>query len=44
MPGLAEAGVTELVLVGAPPAEPAAAAAWVADLAARWDLAPMPSA
>ncbi len=42
MPGLTEAGVTELVLVGAPPAEPAAAAAWVADLAARWDLAPMP--
>jgi probable F420-dependent oxidoreductase len=43
VPSLAEAGVTELVLVGAPPAEPAAAAAWVADLAARWDLTPMPT-
>jgi probable F420-dependent oxidoreductase len=42
VPSLAEAGVTELVLVGAPPAEPAAAAAWVADLAARWDLTPVP--
>jgi probable F420-dependent oxidoreductase len=43
VPSLAEAGVTELVLVGTPPAEPAAAAAWVGDLAARWDLAPMPT-
>jgi probable F420-dependent oxidoreductase len=34
--GLAAAGVTELVLVGSPPANPGDAAAWVADLAARW--------
>ncbi len=34
--GLAAAGVTELVLVGSPPADPHDAAAWTADLAARW--------
>jgi probable F420-dependent oxidoreductase len=33
---LAEAGVTELVVVGTPPADPDAASQWVADLAARW--------
>ncbi|HLH83830.1 MAG TPA: LLM class F420-dependent oxidoreductase, partial [Trebonia sp.] len=36
LPSLAGAGVTELVVVGTPPAAPDAAAAWVADLAARW--------
>ncbi len=36
MPELAEAGVTELVVVSAPPAEPADVAGWVEDLAARW--------
>jgi probable F420-dependent oxidoreductase len=33
---LARAGVTELVAVGAPPANPDAAGAWVTELAARW--------
>jgi len=36
LPALAAAGVTELVLVGAPPADPDAAREWVADLAAGW--------
>ncbi len=36
---LAAAGVTELVLVGEPPAEPVAAGDWVGQLAARWALA-----
>jgi probable F420-dependent oxidoreductase len=36
VPELAEAGVTELVVVAAPPGDPAAATAWVKDLAARW--------
>ena len=36
IPELAESGVSELVLVGAPPADPALVTAWVADLAARW--------
>jgi probable F420-dependent oxidoreductase len=39
LPGLASAGVTEVVLTGAPPADPAAATTWVSDLAARWGLA-----
>jgi probable F420-dependent oxidoreductase len=39
LPELAEIGVSELVLVGAPPADPAAAAAWVADVAADWGVA-----
>lgn len=38
LPGLARAGVTELVIAAAPPADPAAAAGWVADLAARWGI------
>jgi probable F420-dependent oxidoreductase len=38
VPALAEAGVTEVVLVGAPPADPSAATTWVAGLAARWGL------
>ncbi|WP_035804551.1 LLM class F420-dependent oxidoreductase [Kitasatospora mediocidica] len=36
LPALAEAGVTELVVVGAPPPTPDAAAHWVAGLADRW--------
>jgi probable F420-dependent oxidoreductase len=36
LPELADAGVTELVVVAAPPGDPAAATAWVADLASRW--------
>ncbi|MBV9092523.1 MAG: LLM class F420-dependent oxidoreductase [Streptosporangiaceae bacterium] len=40
LPGLAELGVTEVVVVAAPPERPAAAAAWVGELAARWGVAP----
>jgi probable F420-dependent oxidoreductase len=36
LPDLAATGVTELVIVAAPPAEPRAAADWVAGLAAHW--------
>jgi hypothetical protein len=36
LPELAGSGVSELVIVGAPPADPVRATAWVADLAARW--------
>ena len=36
LPELASAGVTEVVVVAAPPAEPAAAAAWVDELAEPW--------
>ena len=36
LPDLASVGVTELVVVGAPPAEPDAATAWAADLASTW--------
>ena len=36
LPELAAAGVTELVVVAAPPAEPRAAADWVDELAPRW--------
>ena len=35
---LDRAGVTELVLVGAAPADPADVGAWVTELARRWDL------
>jgi alkanesulfonate monooxygenase SsuD/methylene tetrahydromethanopterin reductase-like flavin-dependent oxidoreductase (luciferase family) len=38
VPALAAAGVTELVLLGAPPDTPGAAARWVAELAAGWGL------
>jgi probable F420-dependent oxidoreductase len=38
IPGLAEAGVTEIVVLGSPPAEPVAAAVWVDELARRWGL------
>jgi probable F420-dependent oxidoreductase len=36
LPDLARIGVTEFVVVEAPPADPAAAAAWAAGLARRW--------
>ncbi len=36
--GLAGAGVTELVVVAAPPADPAQAPAWITGLADRWNL------
>ena len=36
LPSLAEAGVTELVVVAAPPARPKEVTTWVADLAAEW--------
>ena len=36
LPDLARTGVTQVVVVGAPPADPAAATAWVADLARHW--------
>ncbi|MFE7329252.1 LLM class F420-dependent oxidoreductase [Streptomyces sp. NPDC057565] len=36
LPALGAAGVTELVVVGAPPPAPEAAAAWVAELARTW--------
>jgi probable F420-dependent oxidoreductase len=40
LPSLAEAGVTELVVVAAPPADPAQARTWVADLAEKWVTSP----
>ena len=40
LPDLARIGVTELVVVAAPPTDPAAAATWVQDLAAQWAVAP----
>ncbi|WUD78282.1 LLM class F420-dependent oxidoreductase [Streptomyces sp. NBC_00510] len=36
LPALTEAGVSELVVVGAPPPAPDAAATWVAELARTW--------
>ena len=36
LPGLARIGVTELVIVAAPPGDAAAAAGWVAEVAGRW--------
>jgi probable F420-dependent oxidoreductase len=39
-PALAELGVDELVLVAAPPEDPAAVAGWAGDLAARWGVVP----
>jgi probable F420-dependent oxidoreductase len=38
VPRLAAAGVTELVLIGAPPGTSAAATRWVIDLAAYWGI------
>jgi probable F420-dependent oxidoreductase len=40
LPDLARAGLTELVLVAAPPADPAEVPSWVTGLAARWRTAP----
>jgi hypothetical protein len=40
LPELAGIGVTEFVVVAAPPLEPAAAATWVQELAARWGVTP----
>ena len=40
LPDLAGIGVTELVVVGTPPAHPAAAVTWVEELAAHWDVTP----
>jgi probable F420-dependent oxidoreductase len=40
VPGLAEAGVNELVVLGDPPAEPVSAAVWVDELARRWGVEP----
>jgi len=40
LPDLAGIGVTELVVVGTPPAHPAAAVTWVEELAADWDVTP----
>ncbi len=40
LPELARAGVTEFVVVATPPAHPAAATTWVAELAAQWGLTP----
>ncbi len=39
LPELANAGVTELVVVASPPPDPAAATTWVAELAAHWGAA-----
>ncbi len=44
LPELARAGVTELVIVGAPPAGPAAATAWVTELADQWRTRSPPGA
>ena len=40
LPELAGIGVTEFVVVATPPAEPAAAIAWVRNLAAQWNVTP----
>jgi probable F420-dependent oxidoreductase len=40
LPELAAAGVSELVIVAAPPAEPDAAAVWVDEVAERWIRGP----
>jgi probable F420-dependent oxidoreductase len=40
LPHLAEIGVSELVVVAAPPPDPSAAAPWVHDLAAQWRVTP----
>jgi hypothetical protein len=38
LPALAAAGVTELVLLGAPPESEVASGAWVRQLAADWGI------
>ena len=40
LPGLAGIGVTDFVVVSAPPPEPAAAATWVQELADQWGVTP----
>ena len=40
LPDLARIGVTEFVVVAAPPARPAAAVTWVEELAAQWGVSP----
>jgi hypothetical protein len=40
---LSELGVDELVVVDEPPADPAAAPDWVADLAHRWHARDLPN-
>jgi probable F420-dependent oxidoreductase len=40
LPDLAAIGVTELVVVAAPPPDPTAATTWVQDLAAQWVVTP----
>jgi probable F420-dependent oxidoreductase len=40
LPDLAEIGITELVLVAAPPPDPTAAPTWVRDLASQWAVTP----
>jgi len=41
LPGLAQAGVTEVVVVDSPPADPGDAGAWVRNLAGRWSPGPV---
>jgi probable F420-dependent oxidoreductase len=43
LPKLSELGVDELVVVDEPPADPAAAPDWVADLAHRWHARDLPN-
>ncbi|MBV9793914.1 MAG: LLM class F420-dependent oxidoreductase [Actinobacteria bacterium] len=40
LPGLAQLGVTEYVVVASPPADPAAAGGWVSELASQWGVRP----
>jgi len=42
LPEVAGIGVTEFVVVAAPPAHPAAATTWVQELAAHWGVTPGP--
>jgi len=42
LPELAGIGVTEFVVVATPPADPAAATAWVEELAGHWGVTPGP--
>ncbi len=43
VPALADLGISELVLVAAPPDDPGRAAVWVRELADRWGVAPEPA-
>ena len=42
-PALAALGISELVLVAAPPQDPGRAAVWVGELADRWGVSPEPA-